>query len=241
MSDRSLGRIPSPDDPRDWPIRSLLNVPALLPVLPERHVDSVLGRRLKDRFDQGETSSCVGQSTALVKRVQERRDLFRDVKIDPIRIWETAKLNDGLPDPGSNRGTYIRTALDLLRLSAPVVNRDPADPRMRIAAYYRISTVEEAQAAIFATGPIVVGASWFESWFDPEDGVLPEPDVEVGGHAFVLYGFDNATQTFLAANSWGTGWAEGGDFAVPYRFFGPGAPVDEAWKLVDALDLPKGG
>ncbi len=233
----TLGRIPSPDDPRDWPIRSLLDVASLTPVLPARHRDRILGRTLDERYDQGDTSSCVGQSTGLVKRVQERRDLRRDVGIVPVRIWEESKNADGLGDVNANRGTYIRTALELLRTGAPTRSKS-WDPRMRIASYYRISTVDEARAAIFATGPIVVGATWYESWFTPdEDGILPDPDREVGGHAFVLYGYSDDLRAFYAANSWGTGWADHGDFVVPYEFFGERRPVDEAWKLVDAVDV----
>lgn len=235
--DMQLGRIPSPPDPRDWPIRSLLNVPAIVPVLPSKHVDSVLGRRLKDRFDQGSTSSCVGQSTALVKRVQERRDLHRDLKIDAIGIWTEAKREDGIGQPEANRGTYIRTALDVLTRGAPTLSKG-WQARLRLAGYYRIETLDEAKAAIFATGPIVVGATWFDSWFSPgPDGTLPDPDREVGGHAFVLYGFDDDVEALYAANSWGTGWGFEGNFLVPYRFFG--REVDEAWKAVDAVDVPK--
>ena len=232
-----LGRIPSPDDPRDWPIRSLLNIAAIAPVLPAKHADSILGKRLRDRFDQGMTNSCVGQSTGLVKRVQERRDLYRDMKIDAVAIWEEAKLNDGIGSPGQNRGTYIRAALDALLIGAPTLDRG-WQQRLRLASYYRIETLDEAKAAIFATGPIIVGATWFDSWFEPEeDGRLPDPDNEAGGHAFVLYGWDDEKGALVAANSWGTGWGHHGDFLVPYEFFG--VHVDEAWKAVDALDLPK--
>jgi hypothetical protein len=233
-----LGRLPSPDDPRDWPIRSLLNVGAITPVLPARHVDRVLDRSLTLRFDQGSTSSCVGQSTALVKRVQERRDLFRDLDVDAYSIWRESKLRDGLADPASDRGTFIRTALDALRVGAPVGGR--WDARLRLAAYYRITTIEEAKAAIFATGPIVVGSDWYSSWFRPgRDGTLPRPDTNVGGHAFVLYGFDDNRGAFIAANSWGPRWGDEGNFLIQYEHWG--GPLDEAWKLVDALDLPKGG
>jgi hypothetical protein len=236
MTTRPLGRIPSPADPRDWPIRSLLNVAALAPLLPESHFDSVLARRLRARFDQGETNPCVGQSTGLVKRVQERRDLYRDVKIDPIAIWTGAKLNDGVGDPGANRGTYIRSALDLLTVSAPT--ESGWSKRLRLASYYRIDAIEEAKAAMFATGPIVVGATWYESWFEPDDqGHLPPPDNAVGGHAFVLYGWDDEVAAFRAANSWGTDWGDHGDFWIRFEHWGPA--IDEAWKAVDALDLPR--
>jgi hypothetical protein len=236
MTSYALGRVPSPPDPRDWPIRSLLNIPALTPVLPTRHVDRILGGSLTKRFDQGELGSCVGQSTGLVKRVQERRDLRRDVGIDPVQIWDRSKAEDGLPDPHSNRGTYIRTALEALRTGAPTYGKE-WNPRFRIASYFRCMTVTETKAALFATGPLVVGAEWYDSWFDPEpDGTLPDPRDMVGGHAFVFYGYDDEREAFRAANSWGNEWADDGDFWVPYEYIG--REVDEVWKLVDAIDVP---
>lgn len=233
MVDIALGRIPSPPDPRDWPIRSLLNIAGI--TLPIARIDRILGRSYPLRFDQGATSSCVGQSAALVKIVEERRDLHRHVPIDPYELWAGAKREDGTGDPDADRGTYIRAALEVMRQAAPVVD-DGWQPRMRISSYWRVDSLEEAKAAIVATGPILVGASWYQSWFDPEpDGTLPEPDTEVGGHAFVIYGYDDRRQAFRAANSWSNLWADDGDFWVPYRFWG--GPVDEAWKVVDAVDV----
>jgi hypothetical protein len=111
-------------------------------------------------------------------------------------------------------------------------------PRLRLASYYRIHSVEEAKAAIFATGPIVVGSTWFEEWFEPDSlGRLPQGRTDVGGHAFVLYGWSDPLACFRAANSWGNRWGDHGDFWIPFDVWG--SALDEAWKAVDALDLPR--
>jgi hypothetical protein len=235
-----LGRIPSPPDERDYKIRSLLDVAAIAPLLPAKWINRSLGKTLTLRFDQQE-GSCVGRSTALTKIVQERRDLRRTYIFDGLMIWQRSKENDGIGDPEQDRGTYIRTALDALRVAAP--HSGAWDPRMRIASYWRIETIDEAKAAILSLGPIVVGSTWYRSWFEPEaDGQLPKPDVDVGGHAFVLYGFDDNVGkfgSFRLANSWGYEWGQRGDAWISYEHFGEA--MDEAWRVVDAIDVPKGG
>ena len=241
---RPLGRIASPDDPRDRQIRSLLAVDAVLPALPRRF--RIASARRIGRFDQQE-NSCVGQTLALVKIVQERRDLFRHYPIDPLSIWDRSKMNDGIGDPTSDRGTYIRTALQQLRAGAALSRTGQVEERFRIAAYYRINTVEELKAAIYAFGLCALGQDWPDSWFDtPADGRVPLPTENAGGHATAAYGWDD-TLTFdwlpgetggvWAANSWGDAFGKAGDYAIPYSLIGVGRTVDEIWKPIDDRDI----
>lgn len=41
----------------------------------------------------------------------------------------------------------------------------------------------------------------------------------LGSHAVVLIGYDDVSQRFLAQNSWGPGWGDGGFFGIPYARF----------------------
>src|SRR5688572_6046065 len=130
MPSRPLGRIPSPDDPRDFDIRSLLNVGAIAPMLPTRF--RVFSASRIGRFDQQE-NSCVGQTLALVKIMQERRDMRRHYAIEPLWIWDRSKELDGIGSPESDRGTYIRTALKVLVDQGAALSRSgDADPRFRL-------------------------------------------------------------------------------------------------------------
>jgi hypothetical protein len=58
------------------------------------------------------------------------------------------------------------------------------------------------------------GENWKEHAWDIE--AMP-----VGLHAVCLIGYDDATGRFLAENSWGSVWADGGFFGIPYEYLSP--------------------
>ena len=241
MADRRpLGRIASPEDPRDFSIRSLINVANLAPALPRRY--RVASALRIGRFDQQE-NSCVGQTLALVKIVQERRDMYRHYPFDPIDIWQRSKATDGIGQVNADRGTYIRTALECLREGAALATGGTVEERFRIDSYWRIFTVDELKAAIYAFGICALGQDWPDSWFDTGvDGRVPAPTASAGGHATAAYGWDD-TLVFdwlpgepggiWAANSWNEAFGKKGDYAIPYRLIGSGRIVDEIWKPLD--------
>lgn len=241
-----LGRIASPPDDRDYSIRSLVPAIEAIP-LPRRYAIRSLSRSYRRRFDQQE-NSCVGQSTALTKIVHERRDARRHYAIDPLWIWRRSKALDGIGNPNVDRGTFIRTAMGVLLHEGARLATDPepiddglaADARFRIASYFRLTSIDEVKAAVRLFGPVVIGTDWFHSWMSAPGGELDAPDDIAGGHATVVYGWDDRHTSpwgglgaLRVANSWGAGWGDGGDFWLPYGY----VPTDsgfEAWKSIDA-------
>jgi hypothetical protein len=76
--------------------------------------------------------------------------------------------------------------------------------------------------------------SWFRSWFRPtSDGILPTPDVRIGGHAIVCYGWDN--RGLRLRNSWGADWGVAGDCFMPAADL---HHVVGAWKTADQVVHP---
>lgn len=236
-----LGRLPSPDDPRDFSIRAIL--PRLAGVaLPARYRIASWDRI--GRFDQQE-NSCVGQSITALKIVQERRRTFRHYALDPLFLWNETKKADGIGNPDEDRGTYPRVALKVMQDHGHSISGTSRfDARFKIGEYFRLTSPEEIKAAIYLLGGggVALGSWWYASWDETlPSGMLPAPDREVGGHATAAYGWndfiecpDGTLGAIIAANSWGDTWGVRGNFMIPYSLIGPAAPFDEMWKVLDA-------
>jgi C1A family cysteine protease len=44
-------------------------------------------------------------------------------------------------------------------------------------------------------------------------------------------GYDDAAQTFLVRNSWGTGWGQGGYFTMPYAYLTTRGLSSDFWTI----------
>lgn len=92
-------------------------------------------------------------------------------------------------------------------------------------AYQRLrNELVELKACLAQGFPIVFGLtvySAFDSAQMSSRGVLnlPKKDEEkVGGHAVLLVGYKEASQRFIAMNSWGKAWGQEGYFTLPYDY-----------------------
>ena len=85
--------------------------------------------------------------------------------------------------------------------------------------------IQQLKTAVYKGYGVVFGTKIFQS-FESDDvgktGDVPMPtiyDSYLGGHALTIVGFDDVTQRFLIANSWGTGWGKQGFITMPYDYF----------------------
>jgi C1A family cysteine protease len=55
-----------------------------------------------------------------------------------------------------------------------------------------------------------------------KNGIVPMPNTQTetqeGGHCVCIVGYNDATQMFKCANSWGTSWGINGYFFLPYNY-----------------------
>jgi hypothetical protein len=240
----TLGRIPSPDDPRDHPLS--LHVPRLAAIvrsLPPR-VDPV---RRYGVLDQGSTPQCVAYSGVLSRTIGEWSDVKRTINFDAPQLYARCKALDGIPNED---GTYLRTACGVLLheganvIKAPRGYTELIGTTMKIAAYARLTSLNEVKAAIQEFGSAWLGSTWYASWFSPTArGFLPEPDFAVGGHAYLAIGYNDlritpwGTGAFLIQNSWGREWGLTGKAWLPYAFVDLSNDWDwEAWRTIDLLE-----
>lgn len=218
------GGIPSPLDTRDWPVEldTAVALPSrfLLPGIPPV-------------MNQHKTPKCGGYSGAGIKAVQERADGKGFLRFDPDDVYAHAQLRDGISLP--HVGTTARGVCKALaKVGARVVG---SQKRHRIASYQAVPwTYDAIKRSIFQyRTPVLIGASWYRSWFDPRKGINPPPDVRTGGHLFYVWAWDDdvAGGSLLAQNSWGLyPGSVNGRMYMPARYTIPA--IHDAWRLIDA-------
>lgn len=79
-------------------------------------------------------------------------------------------------------------------------------------------SVEGIKRALAQYGPLPSSLMVFEDLKHYKSGVYKQTDGSkfLGGHAILIVGYDDADQSFLVKNSWGTGWGDKGYFKIAY-------------------------
>jgi C1A family cysteine protease len=80
-------------------------------------------------------------------------------------------------------------------------------------------------ALMNSSTPIIFGLMVYSSFLTQSvarTGNVPMPNLKkealMGGHCACIIGFNDSTNTFTCANSWGTGWGKNGFFTIPYQY-----------------------
>jgi len=174
------------------------------------------------------------------KEVSEGKEDHREGKeynYSEAWIYWNCKKIDAWPN---EEGTSIRDAMQVLnKIGVPTEKAWPySDDKLNIGkpaswatliakwamigAYYRVDTVEQAKVALTQDGPFIMGVPCFYDFFFPVDGFVKDPadgEVNYGGHALCVVGYDDNTQRIKFKNSWGTGWGQNGYGYISYNYF----------------------
>ena len=114
-------------------------------------------------------------------------------------LYHTAQVLDEWPGENYN-GTSVRAGAKAL-LS-----------RGLLSEYVWGTTVAELRNFVLSRGTAVVGTDWYEEMFYPEQhgGYLVVQGAVVGGHAWLVIGYDAKKKAFIMLNSWGPEWGKAG-------------------------------
>lgn len=242
MPDHGKGRLPSPPDARDHPLTRY--VPRLAEVRLERPA-IYHNPRWVYPLDQGATPRCVAYSAEAVRELAEQFDDRRRTWFDPDEFYARCKERDGIP---SEAGTYMRTAAQLLLERGMLVRKsaspkNPAGAALPVAAYARLTTLEEVKDAVWLYGSAWLGSYWPDEWDEPIKGgrlagFVPEPASALdSGHAFYVAGYNDRRGALRCVNSWTARWGQHGRFWVPYEYVEFDRGVEfEAWRTIDLQD-----
>lgn len=88
----------------------------------------------------------------------------------------------------------------------------------KFGRYFSVpKTVEDIKTALLTYGPLSTVFDVYQDFFSYRTGVYSYTSGSyVGGHAVIIIGYDDPGQYFIAKNSWGSGWGEGGYFRIAY-------------------------
>jgi C1A family cysteine protease len=79
------------------------------------------------------------------------------------------------------------------------------------------ANVNALKSALITYGPLVTTMNVYSDFEYYTSGVYEYTSGSyLGGHAILIVGYDDTSQSFIVKNSWGTGWGENGFFQIAY-------------------------
>lgn len=193
-------------------------------------------------FDQGELGSCTANA-GLSARIMLGK---LTEKLSRLFLYYKTREIEGTVD--SDSGATMRSLCKALQrygacpeetwpydiskfTEAPPRESDIQALRYRINAYRAVDTptssgdLEQIKANIARQKkPVLSGVAVYRSFESAETektGIVPMPkwyEPQLGGHAVLLVGYDDAARRLTFLNSWGEKWGDGGYGYLPYDY-----------------------
>ena len=229
-----FGWVPDLPDARDF----LFSAPeAILTKMPTK-VD--LTAKMPTVYDQGQLGSCTANAIGAAFEFDQVKEGYKDFMPSRLFIYYNERAMEGTIDTDS--GAMIRDgmksvakvgvcaedtwAYDISKFTEKPPTKAYTEAKKHQALLYKrvIPVLHQLQGALAAGYPVVFGFSVYESFMSPEvakTGKVPLPprgEQLIGGHAVLAVGYDDAEQSFIVRNSWGTGWGIKGYCLMPYGY-----------------------
>lgn len=186
--------------------------------------------------DQGQCGSCVafGSCAAVEGTLRfEKNDPSLDVDLSEAYLYYCVAAGQGRTCGPPNAGWYPKAALEAIKSGGGVPDEgcfpytpgdQPCDAcsdwRARattIAGWQPLNDAAEIKEWISSRGPAVASMKVYEDFQHYAEGVYSYVTGQaMGGHCICVVGYDDPGGFWIAKNSWGTGWGEGGFFRIAY-------------------------
>lgn len=225
--------------------------PKVLAVLPKK-VD--LRPHCPPVLDQGELGSCTANAIANAFRF----DAMKQKAANPIApsrlfIYYNERAIEGTTQVDS--GAQIRDGIksivkqgvcpegewpyDVARFARKPPAKAYKDAlKHQALSYQRVpQTLSHLKGCLAAGYPFVFGFSVYESFESQavaRTGRMPMPSAaesNLGGHAVLAVGYDDASQGVIVMNSWSKKWGDQGYFHMPYAYIADRSLADDFWTV----------
>jgi C1A family cysteine protease len=242
------GWVPDLPDRRDRIYQAPARVAASLPPA----VDLRLG--CPPVYDQGNLGSCTANAIAGALQFEQMKQKEADV-FAPSRLFiyynerviensvdqdSGAMLRDGIKSvanqgaPHESLWPYV--VAKFRTKPSPAAYKDAK--KHQAVLYQRVlQTLQQLKGCLADGYPFVFGFSVYESFESDavaKTGNMPMPkpkEKQLGGHAVLAVGYDDATSRFIVRNSWGPKWGQDGYFTMPYAYMTDENLADDFWTI----------
>jgi hypothetical protein len=156
MTPYGMGRIQSPDDPRDYTLAAISRaVAAAAP--PASYAPHYLWTVL----DQGQTPRCVGYSGALGRQIESMLEAMEALVFDADDLYARCKQLDGSPN---SDGTFIRVACKVLLAQGGLVKE--VLPGLTPEQARRLARAQSKSRQLTAAAPALTSIMSFIDWME---------------------------------------------------------------------------
>lgn len=229
------------DDERDKTLKAALGVEVVAQQIPK---SADLRPKCPPVFNQGQLGSCSANAgCANIAMILNKPSLV----LSRLYMYYKEREKEGTVFEDS--GAQMR---DICKVAAQGVCEEKHFPYIEYAftcppseaakldaanykakSYHACRTLNDIKRALAFTGvPVLMGMEVFAS-FESEavakTGVMTMPadnEENMGGHAVLIVGYNDANQCLIVRNSWGAEWGDKGYFYMPYEYITKGLAFD---------------
>ena len=197
--------------------------------------------------NQSVLGSCTGQAIAGAIELLNKRN-GKPTDVSRLFIYYYERLLIGTVNYDS--GAYIRDGIkatnkygtslesywpyDIRKFKQEPISEAKNDAlKRKVTLYEKIADLDGCIDALANGYPVIIGFNVYTSFMlssVAKTGNMLYPNTKreelLGGHAVLLVGYNKTKKVFIARNSWGTTWGDGGYFYMPFEVISPDMSSD---------------